>query len=58
MTLARMAAIPVTIDRRNQPPMPLNEYVSREMRKFGRELSIISAVFVASLALLVLGGVR
>ena len=58
MTTARMEATPVAVDRRNAPPMPLNEYVARELRGLGREFVIVAAVVAVAMTLLVLGGVR
>jgi len=53
-----MEATPVAVDRRNAPPMPLNEYVTRELRSLGREFVIVAAVVAIAMTLLVLGGVR
>jgi hypothetical protein len=51
MTLARMAAIPVTIDRRNQPPMPREEFMRGELLSLGRQIGF--CVYCASVLAIV-----
>jgi hypothetical protein len=46
------------VDRRNNPPMPLDQFMKRELLKLAQQFCITAVVFGVSLALLVVGGAR